>query len=403
MSDKYIPEFDSSSSMLFSLGKYLFQDPGPVGLLPKLPIKLADAINKLPKNLLMSLFTAGGAKESIGFNKLKKLDDKIISNWIVSAYPEKKYPAVMIGSPNGALIHVCAMLDIPWIPQTILLALTRKMHPDELLKDMEWGWSAVSIMRKTLPYFRFHQMHDPIQDRRMVTSGYEYLNGSNRITRFLKKQGSKLRHWEVPKEYEDVPEAEWGFADELSKSVQAYAERRGHRLLFIRYRHPEDVSTFCADLTGWWYEKNGIRPRRLLIECFALLSPWWTARTGSIPFWIAFNTQRSMESFKRYIEKQNRNYAQIFAMIMPNAVEGIGLVPVAQWLKVMKKYAVKSGLIGTDEKVYPYDIGTFIKYYKDLQIKIKERHYMPRTLGVNDFFTFIKKNKRRPKLSFIFR
>jgi len=453
----YIPDFDSSSSMLFSLGNYLANNSEPVGILPKFPMEVGQALNRIPKSLLMLLFTIGGAKESLSFKKLAGLNDQIISSWITGAYPEKKYPAVMIGSSNGALIHLCAMLGIPWIPQTILLALSRKMDADELIADIEWGKKAVSVMKDKLSYFRLHQMHDPVQDRRMVTNmgyfrvkrlklgpyledflrkalmpnatifiadcqyrwpshkisdqhyfqvgglgdvdGYEYLNGSSRIAKFLEKQGSSLRNWKVPSKNQEVPEAEWGFADELTGNINSFAKSHGYRLVRAGFNHPEDASPFSADLVEWWYERNGIKDNRLLIECFALLVPWWTARTGSIPFWIAFNTSNSLLAFKNYIKNKSK-FKEIYALIMPNAVEGVGLVPLKEWKKLIRKNSFKSALIGTDESIYPYDLGIFIKYFKDLQIKINARHFIPHSLDLREFFEYVKKHEGRYRISF---
>lgn len=455
--DKYIPDFDSSSALLISLGNYLADNPKPSSWVPKLPLKVGDMVNRIPKSILLFLFTLRGANESLSVEKAAKLDDRGICDWIVRAYPEKKYPAVMIGSANGALIHLCAMLGIPWIPQTILLPPTRKMAADDLIGDIEWGKKAVLAMKKNLPYFRLHQMHDPIQDRRLVThmgffrakrlelgpyleaflkktlmpgatifiadcgyrwpshkisshhyfqvgglgdvDAYEYLNGSPRIEQFLQTEGSNLKRWTVPEGHEDIPEAEWGFVGELAESIGYFSNKYGHRRVHIKFDHPDDASPFCADATKWWYEKNGIYDSRLLIECFALLAPWWAARTGSIPFWIPFNTHSSLRMTKNFLQNREK-YNEMYAMLMPNAVDGIGLASIKDWKDVMGQHSIKSTLIGTDEKKYPYDIGMFIKYYKDMRTKITARHFMPHYLEIDEFLNYCKKKSGEYNISF---
>lgn len=47
---------------------------------------------------------------------------------------------------------------------------------------------------------------------------------------------------------------------------------------------PEDVSPLVADLYRWWYHARGVPGLRLLVDSFILMEPWWTPRTGSVPF-----------------------------------------------------------------------------------------------------------------------
>jgi len=99
---------------------------------------------------------------------LYKVLSEDISALAVEQYPLRSYPAIMIGSSNGALIHLCAALGIPWLPQTFLLSVKRPMDPDELIQDVKWGSKAAQEMINNNPDLQFHQMHDPVQDRMMV-------------------------------------------------------------------------------------------------------------------------------------------------------------------------------------------------------------------------------------------
>lgn len=63
-----------------------------------------------------------------------------VAEWMVSQYPQRRYPAVAIGSSNGALVHLYTALGIPWLPQTFLIPMARwGVHPDEPKQDLEWG------------------------------------------------------------------------------------------------------------------------------------------------------------------------------------------------------------------------------------------------------------------------
>lgn len=445
---QFIPEFDSSSSMLFSLGNHLFGRSEAVGIPPKLPNLLGDIINLTPKALRRSAYKVSGVQEALSQKQLSAIEEEDITEWVADAYPPQKYPAVMIGSSSGGLIHLCSMAGIPWVPQTVLLAIRRTMDPDELMEDMEWGREPVSKLKKKLPGFRFYQMHDPVQDRVMITnmgyfrvkrirlgasmkdylsntlvpggtilvsdcrykwpshkvddlhyfqtgglgdvSGGEYAGGSSRIKSFLEQEGSKYEKWHVPRPLTDVPEGEWGFDGELEGDIRDFAGDNGFKVKRLIYDHPASLSPLAADMTRRWYADNGIESNRYLIECFALLEPYMAARTGSIPYWMPFNTRSSLDNLEGYLKEQKKA-DEMYVMIMSNAVKGIGFVPVPAWKKVMNRYSRENALIGIDEKQYPYDLGSFIKYYKDLHKTIDARYYLPAAMPFEEFTGLLRK------------
>ncbi len=449
---QFIPTFDSSSSMLFSLGNYLSGSEEGVGSPTRLPKMIGDLMNITPEALRESIYRLSGLSESLSLRRLRRVSEEYISRWITGSYPEKKCPAVAIGSSNGALIHVCAALGIPWIPQTILLAVARKMDPDELIRDAEWGKKAAEIIRGKISYMRVYQMHDPIQDRIMVANmgyfrvkrlklgpyledyirralvpggtlfisdcsfkwpaaqmsrdhyfqtgglgdvdGGEYAEGSRRIEKFLKDQNAERKKWDIPRPLRDVPEAEWGYDPELTKDIRKFARKNGFRVKRIRFDNPRDLSPLAADLSRYWYKNNGITDKRLLVECFAMIEPYWAARTGSVPFWMAFNTSRSLEAVESYMNSAGR-YDDIYLMLMSNAVEGVGCIPIRRWKSLLKRAKKSGAFIGVDEKKFPHDLGSFIKYHEDLQKKIKPRHFMPRPMPLEEFFGFMNKNGKR--------
>ncbi|MBD3245962.1 MAG: hypothetical protein GF333_03030 [Candidatus Omnitrophica bacterium] len=443
---QFIPDFDSSSAMLFSLANFLSGSEDGVGLPPKLPKMLGDFLNVTPEALRESIYLISGVQESLSVKHLRRIDDEYISSWVSDRYPARKYPAVVIGSSNGALIHLCAMLDIPWIPQTVLLAVSRKMDPDELIQDAEWGRQAARIVREKIPYIKMYQMHDPVQDRVMVANmgyfrakrvrlgrylekyleqilmpggtifisdcqlrwpaarigeghsfqtgglgavdGKEYAEGSERIREFLRNEGASRTRWELPDSLQEMPEAEWGYDDELTDDLRRYASEREFKLRRIVYRHPEELSAPAAELTRHWYQKNGIDSRRLLVECFALIEPWWAAKTGSIPYWMPFNTSASFQSVQRYMEGVE-SFDEIYLMLMSNAVRGIGSVSIEEWKTLLRRARRRGEFIGVDEEKFPHDLGSYIKYHKDLRKKIGARYPMSRPLGIDEFLKLV--------------
>ena len=61
--------------------------------------------------------------EAVSPRRLARIRSEAITEWVAGLYPERRYPAVLIGSSNGALTHLAAALDAPWLPQTFLIAV----------------------------------------------------------------------------------------------------------------------------------------------------------------------------------------------------------------------------------------------------------------------------------------
>jgi hypothetical protein len=119
---RYIADFDSTSAMARALGRYLQGNDFPgLGVLPTaLPLaSLLDVIGESERARRL-IYSWGGWAEAISPDELASVQAEEFSRWVVSLYPERNYPAIMIGSGNGAAVHLCAALGIPWLPQTFL-------------------------------------------------------------------------------------------------------------------------------------------------------------------------------------------------------------------------------------------------------------------------------------------
>lgn len=448
---KYIANFDSAAAMLKATASFLHGKDFPgLGMTPKAMLPAAELLNKAPNPLKEKTYMWSGAAEAVSPNKLADIRSEDVAAWMVGLYPRKQYPAIAIGSSNGALSHLWSALQIPWLPQTYLTAVRRSEDsPDEPKPDMEWGALHAAAFLAANPDLQLHHMHDPNQDRLMVqkltyfrakklrlgdvykqyisdclepggtifvvncrlkwkttkvserhyfqfgalggATPDEFLHGSERVAAYLERYGSPYRKWDAPQPTEDSPEAEWGFEPTLLKDIQGLAKEKGYKVVEVGFDEPEDASPMVADIYRQWYDERGISDSRLFIESFIVMEPYWTLKTGSIPYWMVFNMEPSYEKAVQYLQK--RSFEEIYMTLFSHGVESVGLVPIEQWKKLLARAGTIGDFIGVDTKAYPRDFAVFIKYHTDLQQKIAARHPMPEPLALDSLNRFIAKHK----------
>jgi hypothetical protein len=445
--DRALANFDSSADMLRALGRYLHgQDFPRVGSIPAVLAPLGVVLNYLPRRVAEAVYRFGGWVEAVPPDRLGEIDAETISEWVVRAYPRRRYPAAMIGSSNGAAVHLCAALGIPWLPQTFLIPVRQPgIHPDEPLQSMQWGREPGRRLLEANPTLGLHQMHDANQDRLMIqhmayfrvkrlrlgpayrqyleeclapgavlfvldcrirwpvtrvgerhvfqsgalggATPRDYLQGSPRVADYLKRYGSHRRSWESPEPDGDAPEAEWGFEPTLLDDIESLAKRRGWHVRRLIFTDPEDMSPLVADFHRWWYGLRGIPAQRLLVDSFILMEPWWTLRTGSVPFWMVFNTEPSALALGRYLDASGP-WDEIGLMLFSHGVDSVGLVPLERWRALLARARRHGRFVGVDERAYPRDFRAFIRYHGDCR-RLPGRYPMPEPLELASFDQFL--------------
>ncbi len=449
---KYVADFDSATAMLRALSRFLRGQDFPLtGALPPqlepVMLPVAMLVNRLPRRAREGLYIWSGRGEAMPSEKLGQVRAERVSEWMVGQYPTRRYKAAMIGSSNGALVHLCAALGIPWLPQTYLIPVRRSgVPPDEPERDMEWGRAHARPLLEANPDLELHHMHDPNQDRLMVqrmtyfrvkrlrlgrayerflaenlvpggtiflvdcgltwpTTGVgerhvfqfgalggatpeEYLRGGQRVEEYLRRYGSPRRRWEPPPPDGDRPEAEWGFQPELGRDVERFARERGYRLCRIAFDQPEDMSPLVADFHRWWYRGRGLLAGRLLGESFIQMEPWWALRTDSVPFWMVFNVEPSAGRLERYLDGVEP-YDCIHLMLFSHGVESVGLASIDRWRSVLARARNERSFIGVDEGAYPRDFAAFVRYHTDIK-RLPARYPMPGPVALEQLDAFLE-------------
>lgn len=454
----WVAGFDSATGMARALSEFLRGKDFPLlGMFPRITRPLWRAVgalvNALPRRLRKEIYIWSGWASGTAEGGLGGVRIDEAARWITSRYPRRRYPALMVGSADGALTHLAAAMRVPWLPQTLLIPVRRKkMHPDEAAAEMEWGRAPAEALLSANPDLVLHHMHDPVQDRLMIRrmsyfriklvslpesyrrflvetlpagatlyvndcrlrwpavrvaphhvfqpGAYngidpeEYLEGSDRVGRFLDREGSPVRVWDMPEPDEEAPEAEWGFDPALLTELGELADRQGWRIVHLAYPEPQSASPMIADLYRWWRARRGLDSTRLLVSSFILMDPWWTLRTGAVPFWTVFNSERSAAGLERYLDV-TPPWDEIDLMLFSHGVESAGLAGVDRWRGLAERAARRGELLGVDPKAYPMDFAALIRYHERLPRQVAAREPVPAALSPSDAEGWLRENGGR--------
>src|SRR5919204_374985 len=195
----YVANFDSATAMAQALARYLAGRDFPMlGVLPKWMAPLmklvAVAVNALPQRPQEWVYRFSGAMEALPLRRLREASTERIAQWLVDFYPQRKYPAVMIGSSDRALVHLAALCGIPWLPQTCL-----EPGGTLIIVDCRLRWPVTRVGERHV--FQFGAVGGPTLD--------EYFHGGERVRAHLPRPGSARRRWTPPAPHGEAPQAEW--------------------------------------------------------------------------------------------------------------------------------------------------------------------------------------------------
>lgn len=422
---KGIARFDSAAAMVLALASALRDQPFTSPSQSSVFDRLMPAINLLARTPREWAYMIGGMSEGIGLHQAQGLDIEAITEWIAAQYPEREYPAAFIGSSNGALMHLAAAMNVPWLPQTFLCPVRALGNPpDDPARACAQGLETARALLEADPRIAVHHMHDPNQDRLMLrqmayyrlklqrlplayrefllrnlprgstlyinhcdrqwpvtrtgprsifqfgaTGGAteaEYLQGSERVRDYLARYGVDQSRWEPPMPNEHAPEAEWGFDPALLEDLQTLAQERQWRLVELRYTEPEALSIPTANLyCNWYAQSGGSAPKRLLVDSFLLNDPYTTLSLRAVPLWLLFGVEPSAALLERYLE-QHLGFEEVDLMLFSHGTEGVGLATIARWKEALEKAHCRTRLVGVDASRYPRDFAVFSRYAKHL-------------------------------------
>jgi hypothetical protein len=336
---------------------------------------------------------------------------------------EEPFPAVIIGAGmGGATAHISLALGAPFLPQAFVMTLDKGSKNGNVQEYLKLSQDLARQITAQNPDLVSIQHYDPIHDGWLVRrvnhlrlklielpgeyktfirdrvkkggsvlfldggaqwlqyrlgdrtyfqvggwgdiSPEEYLEGSERITTFCKKEGLKSTRWQL-KDYplERRTESEWGTEPGLDESIRRFCLEEGLQFVKIRFEDPFDFSLLAYRLVKEQFKRQNVETNGTLVEVFSQYDPLAVYRYGLLPLWLIFNTRDSL----RYLA----NMAKEFEHDKPLLVSLLSTFSVTpdmagweEWQECLKTFSVVH--IGARRTHFPADPLTLVKWQTQL-------------------------------------
>lgn len=449
-----IPSFlaahDSCTGLLLALSAHLKGEK--TRALDSIPSNevFASLINSLPVSWRKAIYSHTGKFSATSPHKLREINLDEVDKWVCELYPQKKYPAIAIGSSNGALVHLFAAMGIPWLPQTFLMSIDKeeKFPIDYPKPTLEWAKEPAEKLLRENPDWQLHHMMDPVQDRlkvdkvayfrvkktslgehykkfiadnlspdgkiivvdcsfqwpvKKVSNRHyfqfggaggldpaEYYEGSQKTKEFLSRMGKGVQKWNSPKPDSKEPEAEWGFEKKLMNDIEDFLFQKDMEGMQIIFEHPQAMSSIIANVFRKWYQEQDLPSNRLLVETFNVISPFSSLQKSCIPYWLFFNVESAAEDLEIFVNNSEK-FEEIYMMILSHGKKSIGYTPASHWESIMEKATNKHSFIGTNPEKYPVDLAFYSRYEKKLEKLVSGTTSHQEKMGIEFGLNLIRK------------
>jgi hypothetical protein len=241
------------------------------------------------------------------------VDAEAVAEWSVGQYEDSAYPAVVLGSPHGAAVHLAVAIGAPWLPTSFPVTLAGAHRMFVTADDVvEQGQLAGREILSRNSGVDVRQVHDPMRHGARYAGDLVFHLRWRRLPgpylRFLRQRlrpggaiilitddGTCRDHAEGPvttqfgsmsdgltwPQYRDsvtiwlpdllayVDHHAWQPADAenatqpgLERDLRGHGEQAGHPVVTIGYDEPSSLSAAVADCTRQWlraHDKTGNR------------------------------------------------------------------------------------------------------------------------------------------------
>ncbi|MCO6451777.1 MAG: hypothetical protein J5I90_13415 [Caldilineales bacterium] len=294
----------------------------------------------------------------------KKITTDGLARQVVAAYEQiehrYRYPAVILGAPNGGIAYLAAIMGVPFLPSHFYLSFADAIHPDDITAYEAFGTQLIDAILERNPDLVAINHYDPLHARYLVAQrnlislkladlpnaytefiqkhvsnnalilvadcsfkweqyeisdnhyfqvgglgGYDdtyYREGNPEIDSWLAAQNSKHRGgWALDPGFVRSlqREAEWGLLPEFRVTVEQFANDASYGFQVINGAHPEDFSALTY--TAYLYESrlHNRTPQAALIEAYNGINPTAALRSDLLPLWLPYICDDSLQFLAR--------------------------------------------------------------------------------------------------------
>ncbi|MEW5946668.1 MAG: hypothetical protein AB1742_10765 [bacterium] len=426
---RYVEKSDSSSAQTRALaaalnGKHFDTyglNIGQRSLMRLLSFVPRDVIHSGVK---LAMSSAGTSAETARLIRTEKM-----ARWVSTLYPgDRRYGTVILGSPNGGVSHMGAVMNAPFLTTHFLVCFRHVKNVDDTLSTFRKGRRIAAEVTASNPELAAVCHYDPIHDRiplvfithvrfklislpaayrdfirrRLPEGGSlvvincrfkwlqykaaprvtfqigglggvpdeEYLEGSPRIDEYLYYQGSSLRRsgWRLrgtKHPLETLPESEWGCMPEFVESVKEFGRDAGFRVVVLSADHPERFGELAFHLHGLASRKDGEPPLFIFADCFNQVDPLANIQSRMLPLWLPYYDERSFEFARRMLRLTPPDTRTLFT-IHPSFSDPFDMVPLDKWVRVFTREQPPI-LLGIDTGRFPYDVSCVYRFGAEIK------------------------------------
>ena len=379
--------FDSAARAVGEVARAL-GGPGR-GLLDPYPPAagpLLSALRHVPEGLRRAVLELG-LSVSLGrpASALDRFDLEVFFSTYTSRYPDREYPAMVLGSPGGGVAHLAALLGAPLLPDCGLLGVRHRIAPDDLESYLATGEEAARLLA---PDGRFEVIvhYDPIHDRDLVGRAallrVRLLSLPQAYREFIRRHlapggtlvlaegtytwpqvelapgvwlqlgglggippGEYLSCYPPPGEPMERRESEWGCPEGFAQAVRALAAEEGYPLVELPAAHPSDFSWLAFRA----YQAAGARGEVVLVDCFTTMDARFCLRTGVPPLHLPFHTQDALAFARDFLS--GLQVERVLLLLHPSFTPPPDLVPFPEWRAALGSEVEPL----VDERFWPQD------------------------------------------------
>jgi hypothetical protein len=308
-----------------------------------------------------------------------------VAEWITGHYPASGYPAVVLGSPHGAAVHLAAALGAPWLPAGFTVAVR---WPGGRVGDWagasRYGSDLVAELLAAHPEISVRQVHDPIGSgapaastvtleirwralpaayRRLVAGHPSLLVRDVRPWPVLRLgdrhtfQIGRPAHgwgfgrydlddrdfrehltwlgedrWARPDWNRSVGQAETAVEPGFVVGVRQTGPAHTGPAYQVLYARPDALSAGVADLYRSWLRAEG---DDCVVECDRLLDPWRVLAAGRTPYWCESASEPAVRAAEMWLAG-SRPFDAVTVLPQPPGTVGGAHAGLDRWRSVAR-------------------------------------------------------------------